>query len=269
MYSGTTLRTKSGRIMGAHQKIDRLARRNLRAIMPKHQQFPGITNILHFEGRNGPDGIKAKSPGVDEPWHYIDPTKPDDRQIFDLIRDHSYNLSQALKQSDTIRAGFEAAWLAHTIVDGLTPAHHFPLADTIEKLWGKPHDERLTIKEKNIIRGDTRRDTLRKNWRYWGAKGVFTTHFMFEFGFASTISPLRFADVAPSAGDIARVENEGIVPLFEEAIQHIYKLEMYEEYYKKGWTHHLALESREQLAPILINTVTLAWYAAAYEAART
>lgn len=91
---------------------------------------------------------------------------------------------------------------------------------------------------------------------------------MFEFGFASTISPLRFADVAPSTDDISRVEHEGIVPLFEEAIHRVYKLEMYEEYYKKGWTHHLALESREQLAPILINTVTLAWYAAAYEAAR-
>lgn len=266
MYSGTTLRTKSGRIMGAHQKIDRIARRNVRRLVPNDKRFPGIVSILHFEGRNGPDGIKSKSPGVDEPWHYIDPTKPDDRQLFELVDNHSYNLTEALRSGDTTRAAFEAAWLAHTIVDGLTPAHHFPLADTIEELWGKPHDERVTIREKNIIRGASRRDTLRKNWKYWGAKGVFTTHFMFEFGFASTISALRFSDLAPTDEEIARVEKEGIMPLFEETIHEVYGLGMYEEYYKKGWTRNLAQESRETLAPIIINTVTLAWYAALHAA---
>lgn len=265
MYSGTTLRTKSGRIMGAHQKIDRIARRNLRQLLPRDRKFPRIVEILHFEGRNGPDGIKAKSPGQNEPWHYIDPTKPDDTGLFVLVDDHSYNLTAALKAGNNERAAFEAAWLAHAIVDGLTPAHHFPLADTIEELWGKPHDERLTIREKNIIRGATRRDTFSRNWRYWGAKGVFTTHFMFEFGFASTISALRFGNVKPSDDEIERVQREGIIPIFEEAINEVYGLQMYEEYYKKGWTRTLARESRESLAPIIINTVTLAWYDAIYK----
>ena len=252
--------------MGAHQKIDRIARRNLRTILPKSQAFPSSLEILHFEGRNGPDGIKSKSPGIDEPWHYIDPNNPDDRQIFDLVRNHSYNLTAALKADDQIRAAFEAAWLAHAIVDGLTPAHHFPLADTIEELWGKPQEQRLTRRDKNIIHGDTRRDTVQKNWKYWGAKGVFTTHFMFEFGFASTISPLRLTGATPTDEDLTRSTREGIIVLLEEAIQRVYALNMYEEYYKKGWTRRLAHQSRDILAPIIINLVTLSWYAAAQSA---
>lgn len=252
--------------MGAHQKIDRIARRNLRQLVKKRQYFPGVTEILHFEGRNGPDGIKNKSPGIDEPWHYIDPMKTDDHQALDLINDHIYNLTEALRAQNNVRAAFEAAWLAHSVVDCLTPAHHFPLADTIEELWGKPHTERQSIRDKNIIHGSSKRDTLRKNWRYWGAKGVFTTHFMFEFGFASTISALRFSDVEPDAADVKRVETEGAIPLLVEAVHEVYALRLYEEYYKKGWTRRLARQSREVLAPIIINLVTLSWYDAAYQA---
>lgn len=268
MYSGTTLRTKSGRIMGAHQKIDRVARKSLLSIVPKDTKFPKISEILHFEGKNGPDGIKSKSPSVDEPWHYIDPTKPDDREIFRLVNDHSHNLATALAEDNTERAAFEAAWLAHAIVDGLTPAHHFPLADKIEELWGHPHDERITIREKNLISGESRRDTISKNWEYWGAKGIFTTHFMFELGFASTISALRFSDLSPSLSDQKRAETEGIESIFEEAIRDIHRLGMYEIYYKKGWTRKVASQSREVLAPVIINVVTLSWYAAVKEAER-
>lgn len=252
--------------MGAHQKIDRVARRNLRRMLPRTSNFPRIAEILHFEGRNGPDGIKAKSPGQNEPWHYVDPDNPDDRQLFGLIEDHFHNLSKALADNETERAAFEAAWLAHAIVDGLTPAHHYPLADKIEELWGKPHTERTTIRDKNIIRGDNRRDSLRKNWEYWGAKGIFTTHFMFEFGFATTISPLRYNDLAPSSDDITRVAREGIVPLFEETLRSVYAKGMYEDFYKHGWTAGLARKSRVFLAPTIINMVTLAWYAAAEDA---
>ena len=252
--------------MGAHQKIDRVARRNLRRMLPNQATFPSIQDILHFEGRNGPDGIKAKSPGVDEPWHYIDPAKPGDTQLYTLVQAHSNNLAQALKTRNESRAAFEAAWLAHAIVDGLTPAHHYPLSDKIEELWGKPHHERTTIREKNIIRGATTRDSVSKNWQYWGAKGVFTTHFMFEFGFASTISGLRFNDLSPSAHDIERVKQEGIVPVFRDAVHEVFELEMYHNYHKHGWNRKMATQSREILAPIIINAVTLAWYEAAKKA---
>ena len=64
MYSGTTFRVKSGRIMGTHQKIDRVAHRHLQAFLPTGHNFPTTRQILHFEGKNGPDGIKKKSPEI-------------------------------------------------------------------------------------------------------------------------------------------------------------------------------------------------------------
>ena len=92
MYAGTTLRNKSGRVIGVHQKIDRIARRNFRMLPGVGSGFPSIKEILHFEGNNGPDGIKRKSPSVDEPWHYVDPTRPDDTELMTMILDHHHNL---------------------------------------------------------------------------------------------------------------------------------------------------------------------------------
>lgn len=266
MYSGTTLRLKSGRIMGAHQRLDRLARRNMRRILPHTAKFPDIRAILYFEGKNGPDGIKTKSPGHDEPWHFIDPTNPDDRGLYDLARDHVSNLAVALKSDNISRAAFEAAWLAHTITDGLTPAHHYPLADKIEELWGKPHTERQSRLDKNVIRGQSRRDSVSKNWQYWGAKGVFTTHLLFELGFASAISGYRFGALRPSDTDLHRVEKGEFEALFAEAVSSVYQHGLYEIYYKRGWTAKLARESREFLAPLIVRIIMLSWYAAYMEA---
>ena len=53
MYSGTTLRTKSGRMMGVHQRIDRVARRHIEEFLPYNINFPSSRQILHFEGLNG------------------------------------------------------------------------------------------------------------------------------------------------------------------------------------------------------------------------
>lgn len=261
------MRRQSGGVMGAHQKIDRVARRHVKAGLPETITFPDIKTILHFEGREGPDGVKRKSPSQDEPWHYIDPTDPNDTDLLKLIEDHVYNLTASLADDNQERAAFEAAWLAHAIVDGLTPAHHYPLEEKIEELWGKPRHERLTVREKNIIKGTSRRDTFSKNWQYWGAKGVFTTHFMFEWGFATTIAPLRLDNAKPSPNDRIRVESEGVVPMFKEAMYAIYDLKMYDTFHKKGWTRGLARQSREKLAPIIIRTVVLAWHYAAIKAA--
>lgn len=263
MYSGTTFRTKSGRVMGVHQKIDRIARRHLRHHLGRDVYFPSITNILHFEGLNGPDGIKRKSPAKDEPWHYIDPSKSDDTALLGMIEDHIYNLATALREKNDERAAFEAAWMAHAIVDGLTPAHHYPLSDKIEELWGKSHTERLTIRDKNIIKGKNRRDTLAKNWEYWGTGGVFTAHFMFEFGVASTIAPLSFKESTLVEGTIDRLKAEGFGVLFMDAVHTIDAMKMYDEFGTNGWTRHLANETRKTLIPEIINTVILGWYQAA------
>jgi hypothetical protein len=106
---------------------------------------------LHFEGKNGPDGIKRKSPAKDEPWHYYDPLNPNDTTLLQMIEGHSDNLVKALRRQNNEKAAFEAAWLAHAVVDGLTPAHHYPLEEKIEELWGYPKELRQTIREKKTI----------------------------------------------------------------------------------------------------------------------
>ncbi len=262
MYSGTTLRTKSGRLMGVHQKIDRVARRHIHTLVPGRGIFPIARDILHFEGTNGPDGIKRKSPGKDEPWHYVNPADPTDTKLIEMIKDHIANLTVALREKNNVRAAFEAAWMAHAITDGLTPAHHYPLDDKIEELWGKPKEERSTIRDKNIIKGKNRRDTLSKNWEYWGAGGVYTNHFMFEWGVATTIVSSRFDTAAPSANDIIRLEQEGFETLFNEALQRVAAMNMYDEFSRLGWTRNLATETNETLMPEIIKTVVLGWYQA-------
>ena len=266
MYSGTTFRKQSGGFIGVHQKIDRVARRTLQSIPGVGPGFPAIKDILHFEGNNGPDGIKRKSPSQDEPWHYIDPTKPDDRQLVDMIADHHHNLVEALRTGNEQRAAFEAAWIAHAIVDGLTPAHHYPLGDKIEELWGKPKEERLTIKEKNYIKGESARDTLGKNWQYWGAKGVFVTHVLFEFGVATSIKTTRFTKLGMSPDWVRQAETMGLERLFLRSVQRIYALDMYHNFWQEGWTAKLARQARTQLVPEIIRIVTYAWYSAYKEA---
>jgi hypothetical protein len=263
MYSGTTFRTKSGRVMGVHQKIDRVAHRQLIKHIPKKYHFPTSTEILHFEGLNGPDGIKRKSPAKDEPWHYIDPSDPTDLAIVGMINDHIYNLSQALKEKNDARAAFEAAWMAHAIVDGLTPAHHYPLEEKLEELrGGEGLETRITTKDKLVLPGANRRHQLRNNWEYWGAKGVMTTHLAFELGVATTIAPLKFDDQAPSKDVFKRVKEEGYEAVYLETLHKIADLSMYKEFAKSGWTRQIAQQTRDLLIPEIIRAVTLAWYQA-------
>lgn len=266
MYAGTTLHGKSGGIIGVHQRIDRIARRDLRRLPGVGHGFPSITQILHFEGNNGPDGIKRKSPSVDEPWHYIDPTRNDDRELIQMIMDHYHNLVTALRQGNDTRAAFEAAWMAHAITDGLTPAHHYPLGDKIEELWGRPKEDRLSIKEKNFIQGQTRRETVSKNWQYWGAKGVFLTHGLFEFGVATSIKTTRFDTTTPTSAWLKAADLKGPERVFLDAVQAIYRLNMYEHFWKTGWSTKLAQQTRRSLIPRIVNVVTYCWYCAYREA---
>jgi len=254
--------------MGVHQRIDRLARRELTGLTKRRQFFPAAREILHFEGLNGPDGIKRKSPGQDEPWHYLDPTDPDDNDLRDIIRDHIYNLTATLAKGNKERAAFEAAWLAHAITDGLTPAHHYPLEEKLEELRGNQGLEtRNTYRKKLVLPGETRRHQLRNNWEFWGAKGVMTTHFAFELGVATTLAAGRLQHTEPSKRDIARLKKEGFMPLFDEALGRIVSLQMYEEFARSGWTRRLARETRLKLVPEIIRAVTLAWYGCVLEAA--
>ena len=257
---------KSGRIIGAHQKIDRVARRHFEQYVTKSVKFPDIKTILRFEGINGPDGIKLKSPGVDEPWHFIDPANPDDTQLREAIQMHIVNLTAALKKKDQVRAGFEAAWLAHAVVDGLTPAHHEP-DDEIFKGLRESTSEKKTVRSKLVMPGNgSAKEFVRNNWEHWGAGGTMTTHTMFEAGVATTIKALKFETAIPSSNDIVRMKKQGFSVLFNEALTSVTALEMYSTYKRKGWTRKIAQQTRNVLVPIIIQTVILAWLAAYHDA---
>jgi len=264
MYAGTTYGKKSGRLIGVHQRIDKIARRHLKALLKQNEFFPNVPQILHFEGDNGPDGIKRKSPSVDEPWHFIDPEKLNDDSVMTMITDHQFNLAKALRTNNPERASFEAAWMAHAIVDGLTPAHHFPLADKIEELFGMPHHERSTVREKNVIKGTNRRDTISKNWQYWGKRGVFMNHFMFEFGVATSILGKSFGKVTITQQDIDGLILNGYEKTFAKILREVVDLGMYDMYAKSGWNRELANLTRQQLVPLIVQAVVLGWYTSIY-----
>lgn len=266
MYAGTTFSAKSGNVIGAHQRIDRIAKRHLRKVLPRRAYFPTVAEILKFEGNKGPDSIKRKSPGQDEPWHFIDPTDPTDTQLLDLIENHSVNLERALQKRDSVRAAFEAAWLAHAIVDGLTPAHHFAFEAKLEELRGEGLETRTSLKGKLLMPGHTKRHQLKNNWEFWGAKGVMTTHGFFEWGFATTLAPLRLEKAKPSKNDLIRIKQHGIRTIFLDNMHHIASMKMYESFQRRGWTPALARQTRTELAPVIVRTVTLAWYEASLRA---
>jgi hypothetical protein len=266
MYSGSTMTPMSGRILGAHQKIDRIARRHLKHLAP-HVYFPAIRGILHFEGVKGPDAIKRKSPAKDEPWHYIQPFDLDDTQLIGLIEDHYKQLVKALKKQDSVRAGFEAAWLAHAVVDGLTPAHHYPYEEKLVELrGGEPNHTRTTIYKKLVLPGETLSHQFSNNYKMWGPKGLFTTHGLFEWGVAVLLAPSHLKWKVPKADKITAFTDQTLAQWYREVAQDVARMELYDEFYKSGWTLPLARRIRNQLAPILIQAVSVIWYGAAKEA---
>lgn len=266
MYSGTTLTPLSGRILGAHQKLDRVARNQLERLLPDNNLFPKTRQILHFEGRKGPDAIKRKSPAKDEPWHYYSPFDNGDSQLIELIQDHYAQLIKELRKKNQERAAFEAAWLAHAIVDGLTPAHHYPYEEKLSEIRGEGKETRTTIREKVIPKGATKRETLKKSWKVYGPKGLMSTHGLFEFGIATIIAPLGMSMAAPTKQEITRAIEVGPLELFRNTAREIAVLDMYERFRKRGWSTRLIVDVRNKLAPTIARTVTLVWYLALIDA---
>ncbi|PID31568.1 hypothetical protein CR970_04685 [Candidatus Saccharibacteria bacterium] len=262
MYSGTTLTKYSGRVLGAHQKIDRVSRRHLARLAPGVDVFPSIRSILLFEGRDGPDGVKRKSPAHNEPWHYYNPFDEHDDALPGIIASHYQELIRTLRDNNTERAAFEAAWLAHAIVDGLTPAHHYPYEEELCQLRCGGIEERTTIFKKIIIPGSGLGEIIANNWKMWGGKGLMTTHGTFEWGVATMIKPLTLSNAMPTAADLEVLYQNGPVAIFRRTAHEIALLDMYERYYQKGWTPALAAQVRSILAPAMVRTVTLAWYGA-------
>lgn len=266
MYSGTTLTKYSGRVMGTHQKIDRVAHKHLQTLNKEAAHFPHIKQILQFEGRNGPDGIKNKSAGKDEPWHFYDPFDPDDTDLLATLEDHYNELVRQLKAKNMERAAFEASWLAHAMVDGLTPAHHFPYSNELERIRGDSLKNRNSIKNKLFIKGHNLPDTARRNWSFWGAKGLFLTHGLFELGVAAIMMPVSFNTSLPTKKELSEFKKLGVTEWFIRTAREIALLNIFERFYDKGWTPKLAHDVRLLMAPRIIKSVTFAWHSAAQEA---
>lgn len=266
MYSGSTLTRFSGRILGGHQKIDRLARDHLEKVISDNSVFPKARQILHFEGRKGPDAIKRKSPSKDEPWHYYSPFDEEDSQLMELIKDHYDSLVVELKAGNQERSAFEAAWLAHALVDGLTPAHHYPYEEKLEEIWGGNKESRTTVRTKLLPPGETRRERLQKTWKMWGTRGLMTTHGLFEIGVSTIIAPLSMSEAIPKSRELKLIHQKGVVDWFKHAAREIAVLDIYERYRKKGWTTKLVYDIRHKLGPIMVQTVCLTWYCALVDA---
>jgi hypothetical protein len=265
MYAGTTLNRHSGNLLGVHQKIDRTARKKLEELLPGCG-FPRSRAILSFEGNNGPDGIKRKSAGCDEPSHFYDPYGSDDQEIIAHIKAHYLGLVESLKLNDSNKAAFEASWLAHSLVDGLTPAHHYPYEEEVDELRGDPgEDEGGWVKRKAYMKGETKRDSLRKNWAFWGAKGLMISHAGFEFGVAS-IAALGKIKLKSTKDEIDSEIQKDVIEIFKNQAEKIDNLEMFDKFCRYGWSPKLANQTKKILLPTLTETVTAIWYKAAKEA---
>lgn len=266
MYSRATPFQKADKIAGTHQKIDRAARLTLRKILSKNPtfskvHFPKIDEILVFEGNGGPDGIKTKSPGKDEPWHFVEPYG-DLTPIKTYVENHLFNLSKALSEENYVRASFEAGWMAHAITDALTPAHQYPMTDKIIEISGKKPEERDKIIKKMFLSGKNWRERLLNNWEYIGPKGVMSSHMLYEMGVATMITSIAAKKITndPTEEEISRVLNGNFMEVFEEKIKWVADQKYYETYLEKGWTTSLARNTKSILLPEISKIVALGWF---------
>lgn len=266
MYSRATPFQKADKIAGTHQKIDRAARLTLRKILSKNPtfskvHFPKIDEILVFEGNGGPDGIKTKSPGKDEPWHFVEPYG-DLTPIKTYVENHLFNLSKALSEENYVRASFEAGWMAHAITDALTPAHQYPMTDKIIEISGKKPEERDKIIKKMFLSGKNWRERLLNNWEYIGPKGVMSSHMLYEMGVATMITSIAAKKITndPTKEEISRVLNGDFMKVFEEKIKWVADQKYYETYLEKGWTTSLARNTKSILLPEISKIVALGWF---------
>lgn len=258
---------RSGRLVGVHQKIDRLARRQISPYLRKPNVFPSIKEILYFEGTNGPDGIKRKSPNEDEPHSFIDPDH-DDKKLFTQIVNHHHKLSLALKNSDREQSAFEAAWLAHFVVDGLTPAHHYPFEQKVEALMSdKDYVKLFGQKIKGIMRGRNLSEAIKNNWQYLGIGGVMTRHIAYEMGVAYAIGPVSGTKI------LARCQKPPLPPrapgeVFYSYLDYIHAMRIYDRFLESGWTVELIEENNKILIPQIISCLSEIWLSALPDTAR-
>ncbi|HEX8226503.1 MAG TPA: hypothetical protein VF572_01385 [Candidatus Saccharimonadales bacterium] len=252
----------------AHQKLDKVAHRHLKTLIEKDVFFPSINRILHFEGQRGPDSTNLKNNvNVEQPWHFIDPFDTKDTDLYDLIERHYGQLVEAFTERDLVRSSYECAWLAHALVDGLTPAHHYPYEQELERLrGGETRHNRKGLVGWMYVKGETRRESLRRSYQLLGPKGLLTTHALFEGGAYTIIAPLRMPDALPTRQELVAIRNKGITVTFQRFAREVASHDLYYRFYAHGWTAKLTRDIRRELAPRMVKLIVLAWYSALCDA---
>ena len=100
----------------------------------------------------------------------------------------------------------------------------------------------------------------------YGPKGLMSTHASFELGVAVIIAPSRVMNSVITQDKIDNFQSQPLGSWFRQIAQDVVRLEIYDDYYRTGWTVPLSRRVRNQLIPIIVQTVTLAWYGASLEA---
>jgi hypothetical protein len=266
MYAGFLTPKKASKHVGIHQRFDAAAYRMIAEYL-YGTSFPSLEKILQFEGYNGPDGVKSKE-GLKyhtthdhAPSHLYDPST-DTGEVPEHIQTHYTGLVESLVKGDHIRSAFEAAWLAHFVCDGLTPAHHWPLEKKITEAIDRAEDE--------VETGDVSKLTaiIRKNWTIWGPKGHLSTHVVnFEIGIA--IALLFFPIKAKfSEDELSRARQLGPVDYFKAEARKIASLDLYNRFYQSGWTNDIATTVKRTLAPEITRAIGTIWLLAMLEASQ-
>lgn len=268
MYAGFISPKRVVKKTGIHQRLDVAAYKMIAHYLPD-ETFPTITEILAFEGYNGPDGLNSKiglkpkgsdpdAPDTHNPSHLYDPLT-DTGEVPMHIQNHFNGLVHCLVTGDKVRSAFEAAWLAHYVGDGLTPAHHFPLEEKIAEAAAKAKPD--------LTAGRFARFTaqLQKQWAIWGAKGHMSTHQSFELGIAFAL--IAFP-IKPHFDDhlLGRARALGPVEFFKSEARDVAELRLYENFYKVGWTADIAQTIKKILAPQVARTIGIIWLLALLEA---
>lgn len=255
-------------VFHTHQKLDRVSRRHLRRYIPKDGFFPSSVQITYFEGGRGPDNAKLKRQVQGEqPWHFIDPFNPDDTELHGLIGVHYNGLVKSLKAEDAVQSAFHAAWLAHALVDGLTPAHHYPYEEELERLrGGETRHTRQGLTGRLYVKSPTIRESVLMSTKLVGPKGLLTNHAMFEAGSYALIRPLSLNRGRPSKAELEHIREAGIIEVFKEQSLQIAELHLYDRFIAGGWTLRLTRQVQKEMAPRMVKMITLAWYAAFMEA---
>jgi hypothetical protein len=80
------------------------------------------------------------------------------------------------------------------------------------------------------------------------------------------IKPISSKIARPNQLELKTIQRLGLIEYYKQIAREVAMLDMYDRFYKRGWTRALAKCVRQELAPRMAKTVTLAWYLAAKDA---